>query len=93
MVPSRGVKLRFSTAALLALASCEGSRSAEQVGEESPWEQSIRAVCCDEHATPEDNIQELSWKRRHGSSSAEVSVGYFGSFRERAPRHGAGVEA
>lgn len=52
----------------------------------SPWKKSVKNVCCDDHAAPEDNIKELSWKRSRGPQSAEVSVGYFGNVQDEEYR-------
>lgn len=49
----------------------------------SAWRKSVRRVCCDEHAAPEDNIAELSWQRREAEREAEVSIGYFAAVTDK----------
>lgn len=59
-------------------------RIAASAGMALPWRKTVKKICCDDHAAAEDNIQELTWKRRHGKYGAAVSIGYFGSVKEKA---------
>jgi len=49
-----------------------------------PWKKSVKTLCCDEHASAEDKLAELNWKRQLGGQRAEVSVAYFAKARDTA---------
>jgi hypothetical protein len=48
-----------------------------RVGRASPWRRKLAPYCCDEHANPEDNLRELSWKRHSATAQASISIVYF----------------
>jgi hypothetical protein len=48
-----------------------------RVGSASPWQRKLANYCCDEHANPEDNLRELSWRRRSTTLQAQISIVYF----------------
>lgn len=48
-----------------------------------PWRKSVKKLCCDDHASEEDHLEELRWRRQRGQQGAEVSIAYFATVRDK----------
>jgi len=58
----------------------------ETTGRDHAWRRSDHRFCCDEHAAPEDHLNELEWTRRHARRLAQLSIVYFRDLKGTQPK-------